>query len=154
MVAFSNIRHPTVNVLPPLGGSLLWRLLSHLSLNYVSLTSADNLRAILGLYVFGETRDKAAVLANKKRIDGIEGVVSKASNRLVSGIMRSGREIRIRARQDHFSSPGDLYLFGSILDHFLSAYASINTFTRLVIDDVVKGDSYRWPERIGDHPLI
>lgn len=154
MVEFSNIRHPTVNVLPPLSGNLLWRLLSHLSLNYVSLANAENLRAILDLYVFEESRDKAAVLSNKKRIAGIEKVESNASNRLISGIMRSGREISIKARQDHFSSPGDLYLFGCILDHFLGSYASINTFTRLIIEDVVKGDIYRWPERIGDHPLI
>ncbi len=154
MVEFSNIRHPTVNVLPPLEGNLLWRLLSHLSLNYVSLANAENLRAILDLYVFEETRDKTAVLANKKRIAGIEKVESNALNRLISGIMRSGREINIKARQDHFSSPGDLYLFGCILDHFLGSYASINTFTKLVIEDVVKGDIYRWPERIGDHPLL
>lgn len=154
MVKFTNIRQPTVNVLPPLEGNLLWRLLSHLSLNYVSLANAENLRAVLDLYVFEETRDKTSVLANKKRIAGVEKVESNVLNRLISGIMRGGREINIKARQDHFSGPGDLYLFGCILDHFLGSYASINTFTRLVIEDVVKGDIYRWPERVGDHPLI
>ncbi len=154
LVEFSNIRHPTVNVLPPLEGNILWRLLSHLSLNYVSLANAENLQAILNLYIFEENQDKSAVLAQKKRISGIEKVESSASNRLISGVMRTGREIRIKARSDHFPCPGDLYLFGSILDHFLGLYASINTFTKLVIEDVVKGDIYQWPERIGDHPLI
>jgi type VI secretion system protein ImpG len=154
LVEFSNIRHPTINILPPLTGNILWRLLSHLSLNYVSLAKVENLRAILDLYVFEENPDKASVLSNKKRIAGLEKVESKSLNRLISGIMRSGREIKIKARSDHFSGPGDLYLFGCMLDHFLGSYASINTFTRLVIEDVVKGDVYQWPERIGDHPLI
>ena len=153
-VEFSNIRHPTVNVLPPLDGNLLWRLLSHLSLNYVSLESAKNLRAILGLYVFEETRDKTSVLSNKKRIAGIQAVESRALDRLISGVLRGGREIKLKVRQDHFSGPGDLYLLGCMVDQFLGAYASINTFTKLVMEDVVKGDVYTWPERLGDHPLI
>ncbi len=151
---FSNIRHPTVNILPPLEGNLLWRLLSHLSLNYSSLANEKNLRAILSLYVFEGSRDRTSILANQKRISGIEKVVSKASDRLISGVMRSGREIQIKARHDHFAGMGDLYLFGSVLDYFLGAYASINTFTKLIIEDIVRGEIYTWPERIGDHPLV
>jgi len=153
-VEFTNIRRPTSNVLPPLGTNLLWRLLSHLSLNYVSLAKAEDLRALLELYIFEESRDRTAILANKKRIASIEQIETRASNRLMSGVMMRGREIRMNLRHDHFASQGDLFLFGCVLDHFLGSYASINTFTNLIIKEVLKGELYQWPARIGDHPLI
>jgi type VI secretion system protein ImpG len=153
-VEFKNITSPTTNILPPLGTNLLWRLLSHLSLNYLSLSKAENLRALLELYIFEETRDRAAIIANRKRIAGIERLETKGAQRLLQGIMMRGRNIHMKVRQDHFAGPGDLYVFGSIMDHFLGNYASINTYTRLSIQETIKGGLYQWPARIGAHPLI
>ncbi len=153
-VEFKNLYSPKSHVLPPIEGNLLWRLLSHLSLNYLSLSQAENLRALLELYLFAGTRDRAAFEANQKRIAAIEGVESVSSNRLVSGILMRGQEIRLKAREDHFASPGDLFLFGCVLDYFLGGYATLNTFTRLLIEEVTRGERYQWPARIGDHPLI
>jgi len=151
---FRNILPPTSNVLPPLGSNLLWRLLSHLSLNYVSLAKAENLVALLELYVFSETRDRAAVVANRKRIEGIQHVETKASNRLVSGIMMRGQDVTVKLRQDHFAGQGDFFLFGSVLDYFLGCYASMNSYTQFIVEEVLKGDRYQWPVRIGEHFLI
>jgi len=64
-----------------------------------------------------------------------------------------GREIRIRVRQDHFAGPGDLYLFGCVLDNFFGMYASLNTYTRLVINESMRGGSFQWPTRLGTHVL-
>jgi type VI secretion system protein ImpG len=153
-VEFKNITSPTANVLPPLGTNLLWRLLSHLSLNYLSLSNAKNLKSLLELYIFEETRDKTALMANRKRIAGIDRVETKGTQRLIAGIMMRGRNIHMKVRQDHFAGPGDLYLFGSIMDHFLGNYASINTFTHLFIQEALKGDLYQWPAHIGTQPLI
>jgi type VI secretion system protein ImpG len=132
----------------------LWRFLSHLSLNYLSLARAGNLRALLELYLFPEGSDRTANLANKKRIGGIENVQAKPSDRIVSGIMLRGQEILLNIRQDQFASQGDMFLFGCVLDQFLGGYASINSYTRLSIQEVMKGDTYQWPARLGDHPLI
>ena len=151
---FRNIRAPSATVLPPLGKNLLWRLLSHMSLNYTSLAKAENLKAVLELYVFDETRDRAGVIANKKRISGIEEVTASSSNKLVSGVMMRGQEIVVKIREDHFAGPGDLFLFGSVLDSFLGSYASMNTYTQLVVEEVSRGDRYKWPARIGEHFLI
>jgi type VI secretion system protein ImpG len=153
-VEFRNIRPPTASVLPPLGTNLLWRFLSHLSLNYLSLAKTENLKALLQLYIFPESRDRAAILANAKRVGGIEGIEARPSNRLVSGFLMRGQEIQARLRQENFAGPGDMYLFGCILDHFLGGYASINSFTQFVVQEVQKGDQYRWPARVGDRPLI
>jgi len=153
-VDFQNITVPTTNVLPPIGSNLLWRFLSHLSLNYLSLASAESLRTLLQLYIFEETREKTAIIANRKRVAGIEALHAKGGNRMVSGLTLRGLELEMKIRQDHFVGPGDLYLFGNIMDYFLGNYASINTYTRLRINEAVKGDVYQWPARIGQHPLI
>jgi type VI secretion system protein ImpG len=151
---FRNITTPTYSVAPPVGTNLLWRLLSHLSLNYLSLARTENLKALLGLYLFPDSRDRVSVAANRKRIAGIEGVEARPADRLVGGIPMRGQQIEIRLRQDHFAGAGDLYLFGCVLDHFLGNYASINTFTQLIVQETLKGDVIRWPVRIGNHPLL
>lgn len=153
-VEFKNVRPPTSNILPPLGTDLLWRLISHLSLNYASLSNTENLQALLNLYLFKDPQKPEALLANQKRVAGIQNIQSRGTDRLVSRVMMRGRDIRIEARHDHFASQGDVYLFGSILDHFLGSYASINTFTLLTLREVITGETYQWPARLGDHPLI
>ncbi len=154
MVDFTNIRPPTSNILPPLGRNLLWHLVSHLCLNYRSLATAENLKALLALYNFEENRDRPAFLANQKRIDGIQAVSSRPSDRLVDGVIMRGRAIDMQLRQDHYAGPGDLFLFGSVLDAFFGAYSAINSFTRLVVKETLKGVRYQWPARTGDQILI
>jgi type VI secretion system protein ImpG len=153
-VEFRNIHSPKAYVLPPVGTNLLWQFLSHLSLNYLSLNRAENLRALLQLYLFPNSRDRSAFTANQKRLAAIEAVKSIGSDRLVSGILMRGQEIKLKVREDYFASPGDLFLFGCVLDGFLGGYATINTFTHLFIEEVTRGEQYQWPARIGDHPLI
>ncbi len=153
-IEFENLIPPTPSFLPPLGNNLLWRLISHLSLNYTSLATAENLRSLLRLYLFEDLRDRKTAQANRRRIEGIREVESVPADRLQAGIPMRGRRIRMRVSRDHFSSLGDLYLFGSVLEYFLGVYASLNTYTELVVEETEKGDEYRWPPRIGEQHLI
>jgi len=153
-VEFKDLRAPTSTILPSLGSNLLWHLISNLSLNLSSISSPEKLQALLGLYNFEEHRDRPAFLANQKRIAGIEDLQVKASDRLVGGVLIRGQEIHLRSRQDHFSGPGDLFLFGCILDYFLGSYASINAFTQFSIKEVLSGDRLQWRARLGEHPLL
>ena len=154
LLAFENIIPTTAPIQPPLGENTLWRFLSHLSLNYLSVAGSDTLKELLRLYVFPGGRDKAKIAANLKRIDGIETVRVASADRLISGYLLRGRDVRLELRQDCFAGPGDLYLFGAMLDRFFAAYAAMNTFTRLSVRDTITGDSYRWQPRIGDTPLL
>lgn len=154
MVTFRNITLPTPYVLPPLGKGLLWRLIAHLNLNYVSLSGPEQLKTLLKLYIFTDTRDKKRVLANQKRVDGIEKVLCRLEDRLVSGVVMRGQKIGLVLRQDHFASLGDLYLFGQVLDHFFGVYGALNTFTHLEIEESLSGEVFSWPPRVGDRPLI
>ncbi|OQX20447.1 MAG: type VI secretion system protein ImpG [Desulfobulbaceae bacterium A2] len=154
LVEFKNIIVPSAEILPPLGANVLWRLLAHLSLNHVSLTNIRNFQSLLGLYLFPDTQDRSLLMANQKRIAGLEGLSSQGADRLVSGIMLRGREITCKARADNFASRGDLYLFGSVLNEFFAVYASLNSFTRFVLYETISGESISWPARIGQQPLI
>lgn len=153
-VDFKNIRPPTSSIYPPMGRNLLWQLVSHLNLNYQSLANAKNLKALLQLYNFEENRDRPSFLAHQKRIEGIDSIETQSENKLMERVIMRGRNIILQMRQDHFAGEGDLYLFCTILDNFLGSYASLNSFTQLIVKEVLKGEEYRWPARIGDHPLI
>ena len=151
---FRNISSPTGMVQPPLGKNVLWRFLSHLSINLLSLADKENLKALLRLYIFPDGGDRAAILANEKRVDGIVGLNLKPDTRLFEGLPIRGQRIKLKLNPDHFASRGDMYLFGTIMDYFIGAYASINSYTQLKVEDSLKGETYKWPVRLGDRRLI
>lgn len=154
LAEFTSIRPPTAPVQPPLGNNMLWRLLSHMYLNYLSMATADNLRSMLKLYIFTETRDRVAVLANTRRVDAIAGLSVKAVERFVRGRVARGQDIKLTLDRQSFAGEGDMFLFGSVLDVFLGNYAAINSFTRLTAEDTLRKERFIWPERLGDRPLL
>ena len=134
---------------PPAPG-LLRKLISHLSLNQQSLEHIQNLRALLELYVHSGQESGAPGLANLKRISGIESLQVTTNGETVAGFPMECRDVSVRLRQDHFAGPGDLNLFGCVLDHFLGGYAATNTCTRLTFHETTRGEVYRWPMRLGN----
>ncbi len=99
------------------------------------------------MYAHRENHAGGPVTANLKRIAGIVDVSVVPGESLVSGVSLRWIEIRLKVRQDHFAGPGDMYLFGCVLDRFLAEYASINSYTRLVMDEILRGESCQWPIR-------
>ncbi len=154
LAEFSNIRPPTAPVQPPLGKNLLWRLLSHLFLNYLSVATAENLRSVLKLYIFTETRDRATVMANTQRVEAISGLEVRAADRFVKGHLLRGQDIRMVVDRQGFAGEGDMHLFGSVLNVFLSNYAAVNSFTRLTVEDNLGRERFTWPIRLGDRILL
>ena len=154
LVEFSNLMKPTLPIDPPLSGTLLWKLLSHLSLNLLSLDKVENLRELLALYVFKQDRDRSRISSNEKRIQGIEDFSVEPTNRLIRGHMMRGQKIRLSARSDHFAGIGDFCLFGMVMDNLFSEYCSMNTFIQLDLVDNVSGETYAWPTRVGNKALI
>ncbi|MBN1104060.1 MAG: type VI secretion system baseplate subunit TssF, partial [Deltaproteobacteria bacterium] len=154
LTEFRNILAPTPQIQPPVGSDVLWHFLSHLGLNYLSVASLDNIKELLGIYIFPGGRDRAKIAANMKRVEGILDLKVKPVERVVSGRMMRGREIRMKLRQDYFASPGDLFLFGTVMDYFLAVYSSMNAFTRLFVEETITGETYEWPPRLGERFLI
>jgi type VI secretion system protein ImpG len=152
-VTFKNLIPPTPGSPSPIGKNMLWRLLSHMSIGFQSLENVETLKSLLDLYTSSDQSDQAA-LANQKRIEGIKAVSSAPTDRLVSGAVMRGREITVSISEDHFSGAGDLFLFGCVLDTFFAHYASINSFTSLVIHETTGGAQIRWPARMGNRQLV
>jgi len=154
LLNFFNVIPPTSPIDPPSGENITWRFLSHLMLNFLSIADKDNLKDLLQLYVFPESRDRAKVAANLKRIESIQDFQIRSSDRLTAGIMTRGQAIELTARSDHFAGPGDFHVFGSVLDLFLGVYSSLNVFTQFSLKESLSGEITRWPARIGRRPLL
>jgi len=154
LTEFRNILSPTPQIHPPVGSNRLWHFLSHLALNYLSVANLENVKELLGIYIFPEGRDRAKIAANTKRVEAILDLQVIDADRLVGGYMMRGREIHMKLRQDHFASPGDLFLFGTVMDYFFAVYSSLNAFTQLFVEETITGETYTWPPRLGERFLV
>jgi type VI secretion system protein ImpG len=149
------ITAPTPVARPDYREGARWRLISHLSLNHLSLVSdggLDVLKEILLLYDIRGS-DETRLL-----IDGIVGLSSRPGTaRLrVKGNTAFCRGIDVTASFDeaYFSGNG-IYLAASVLERFFGMYASVNSFARLTAR--IKGQTgvlKTWPARGGDRILL
>lgn len=151
---FSNITEPTAPLRPVLDGSLLWMLISNLSLNYLSLLSKDALSAVLRAYDFRALVDRQAEKISRHRLQGILDIKSEPVQRLIKGLPVRGLSSVITLSQSALGSEGELYLFGSVLSRFFSLYASINSFHELVVINADNQERYTWGIQTGQQPLI
>ena len=154
LITFKNLLQPSDHQNVPSGSSMLWRLLSHLSLNYLSLADKDNLKALLGLYIFTSNTGNTIEVANRRRIEGVSSVNVEACDRLVAGIPMRGQSIKVKVNPANYAGTGDMYLFGILLDRLFASFASINCFTEFCLIDEASEETFTWPIRVGDRPLI
>ncbi len=141
---------PTVTRRPELGSALQWRLISHLSLNYLSLVEGGEkaLKEMLTLYDFDGSP------ATRQQIEGIVRLHSRPVTRRIGNAYARGIEVTAEFDEDKYVGAG-LYLFCSVLEHFLGQYASINSFTQFVARTLQKKEPLkRWPPRSGRRILI
>jgi type VI secretion system protein ImpG len=151
---FRNITKISPAIRPPLGGDLYWRLISHLSLNYTSLSSLEALRGILELYNFQSLYDRQAGRANERRLEGITGLESRGEDFLFRGTPVRGIVTSLAMKEDHFAGEGDLFLFATVLNEFLALYVSLNSFSRLTVKGIQQGEVYAWPPKIGRQAVL
>jgi type VI secretion system protein ImpG len=148
------LRKPTSPIRPPLGKAMQWRLISHLSLNYLSLVSEgrEALQEILKLYDF------AASAYSSKIVEGITGLTSKRQfSRVISedGIaFARGTHVDLELDEEQFVG-GGVYLFASVIEYFLAQYASLNSFSQLSATVQQRKEVLReWPPRAGRRILM
>lgn len=150
------LRKPTTSLRPRLGRGSHWRLISHLSLNHLSLADSeqglDALQAILRLY------DLADSSVTRQQIHGITRVASRRvagrTGNPNGNAVCMGIEITLEFDESSFVGSG-VFLLASVLERFFGMYASINSFSQLVAtirqrEGIVK----RWPPRAGDRSLL
>jgi type VI secretion system protein ImpG len=135
---------------PSLGGALQWRLVSHLSLNYMSIVEGgeEALREILRLYDFDNSP------TTRQQINGIVTLNSRhVTKRMGQGFCR-GVQVTMEFDEDKFVGTG-LYLFACILERFLAQYVSVNSFSQLIARSVQRKEAIKqWPPRNGNRVLL
>ena len=151
---FSNLLPVTKSARPPLGSELHWRLLSHLSLGHGSLAAPDSLRSLLGLYNFQVQGDYPLARANALRLDSIRGVQCAAARRFLQGAPVRGQRTVVELDESGFAGPGDLFLFGWILDELFANNLTLNSFNELSVRFFPSRMEYSWPARSGSQPLL
>jgi type VI secretion system protein ImpG len=123
-----------------------WRLISQLSLNYLSLSEqgqgAAALRELLRLY--GDSNDAALQL----QIEGLRDVSSKAVTRRLPMpgpiVFGRGLEITLEFDENAFRGTG-VFLLGAVLERFLARY---------VIRTTERGEIMRWKAKPGRRPTL
>ena len=152
--SFSNITRPTATLRPTLDGSLLWTLISNLSLNYLSMLDVDALRTVLRVYDFRALVDRQAERVSQKRLAGISAIETRPVDKMVRGLPVRGIRSVMKLDQQAFASEGDLYLFGTVLSQFFALYASINAFHQLEVVNTDNQERYTWTLQQGQQPLM
>ncbi len=138
-------------------GETAWRLISHLSLNYLSLIDtgeehgAAALRELLTLY--GDSSEAPI----RKQIEGVKSISSRTVTRRIPmpGPITFGRGLEITVTFDEslFEGTGVFHL-GSVLEQFFARYVSLNSFTQTVLKTTERGEIMRWPVRIGSRHTL
>ena len=148
------LRKPTASLRAPNKPGLHWRLISHLSLNHLSIVNdgKDALQEMLSLY--NHTQSSTV----SRQIHGIVAIESQAATTLVnsrhfSGFVR-GIDITLTLDENAFVGSG-MVLFGAVLERFFALYCGPNNFTRLKLrSKQQEQDIAQWPARAGEALVI
>jgi len=156
------VRAPTSPLRPPLRRGAQWRLISHLSLNHLSISDPVEgkaaLQEILALYDFAgpDSEEQRAVVTRHL----IEGITSVSSRRVVgrtggaAGGFCRGVEVSVEFDEEKYVGTG-AFLFACVLERFLGLYASINSFSQMVArTKQSEGVLKKWPPRAGYQQLL
>jgi type VI secretion system protein ImpG len=139
-------------------GRFFWRLISHLSLNYLSLIDSRNgdqgaagLRDLLKLYIEENNH------LGRRQIEGLLHVQSKPIVRRVAApgpiSFARGLEITVTFDEAAFEGTG-AFILGAVLEQFFGKYVSLNSFTETVVRTKQRGEIIRWPTRMGIRQIL
>lgn len=152
-VTFRNISVPTPSFAPPLDQDFLWKLISHMSLNYLSLTDINPLKVILETYDLPRYHDRQAQKTSRRRLDALRSIRHEAVDRLHHGLPLRGLRVDLCIEPQGFLGQGEVFVFASVLNEFFALYASLNSYHELRVIST-QGDVYLWPPRMGQQPLL
>lgn len=127
------LRKPTAQIEPPAGGSGMWRLVSQLSLNHLSLSGGEGslpaLRELLRLYRFNPTQSEDQI--NGIRRMSCRPVLRHLGDDAWRGY-RQGLEVTLTLDETLYVGSSAL-LLTAVLSRFFGLYSAINSFTQLVV---------------------
>ena len=152
--AISFLRKPSPTYRFQRGRGAHWRLISHLSLNHLSLSGGglEAFREMLALY------DLPRSPISQRQISGIDAIAHQPANAWLPGnpfpCLVRGVEVRLTIDEEAFVGSG-IHAFAHIVERFLGLYVHANSFTQLVVLSKKNGEELlRCPPRSGDLSLV
>jgi type VI secretion system protein ImpG len=138
-------------------GNVAWRFINHLSLNYLSLSDSDARQGAAALREMLELYALAGDSATMRQIEGVRSVKVKPLVRRfpLPGPVTFGRGLEVELEVDELAFQGaSPFLFGAVMEQFLTRYVSINSFTETVLRSTSRGEIMRWVPRCGNRPIV
>ncbi|MDQ6619666.1 MAG: type VI secretion system baseplate subunit TssF [Pseudomonadota bacterium] len=131
-----------------------WKLISHLGLNYLTLTDVDDregasaVQRLLGLYA---TDDQS-----RRQVEGVQRLAVRPVTRRIPrpGPLVFGRGVELTVTLDEtvFAGAGG-FLLGMVLEHFFARHVGLNSFTETVVLSLQRGEIARWTPRPGERAV-
>jgi type VI secretion system protein ImpG len=134
------LRRPTPSTAPSGGKEHFWRLISLLSLNYLSLNEEGRaaMQEILRLHNMSDST------ASENQVGSILKMKSSPNFALVDSayglIPARGTQVEMEFDEQQFAGSG-LYVFAAVLDRFLAGYASMNSFSQLTARSTLRKEA-------------
>jgi type VI secretion system protein ImpG len=152
--SISFLRKPSNSYRFEHGRGTHWRLISHLSLNHLSLTAdgVDAFREMLALY------DLPRSASSQRQIGGVNSIEQKPASAWLPGnpftCLVRGVEVRLTIDEEAFIGSG-IHAFAHLVERFLALYVHANSFTKLTIVSHKTGeDLFTCSPRSGDLSLL
>ncbi|MET0403125.1 MAG: type VI secretion system baseplate subunit TssF [Cystobacter sp.] len=150
------LRRPTAPRSAPEQGPSLWRLVSLLSLNHLSLVGGE--RALESLQELLRLHDGSEQSVGEQRIRGLTRLACRPVTRpLRDGGWRGfcrGLEVTLTFDTALYEGNSAL-LLGAVLSHFFGQYSAVDSFTQLVAKREQKEGVWKqWPPMTGARPLL
>jgi type VI secretion system protein ImpG len=144
---------PTRTTQPKLNEASRWQLVTQLSLQHLSNSDGLlKLQETLRLYNVSESKDVTML---------IDGMISLKTEVTTARVLDKGRSAMCQGTHfiltcdESFYTGNSLYVFGLIIDEFISQFCAINTFTQLSIKTTQRfAAKFEWPPRTGCQPLL
>ena len=152
-LSFRNITTATPCYAPPLSRDFLWKLISNMSLNYLSLSDVEALKVILETYDLPRYYDQHAEKISRRQLGALKSISHKPVDRLHRGLPVRGISTELTMDPEGFLGEGDLFVFASVLNEFFALYASLNSYHELRVKST-QGEVYQWTPRMGQQPLL
>lgn len=146
---------PSLPLSSPVDGFDPWIALSHLFVNHLSLADtgstrgAEVLRAMLGIYA---TVPGHFLL---RQSEGLNAVRSEQITRRVpgGGPLAFGRGVAVHLNMsDRAFDGGSPFLLASVIENYLAAHVSINSFVETHLELSDRAESLKWQTRFGRRP--
>ena len=153
VTAIRCIGGPTLPRPAPAAGEGAWRLLNHLSLNYLSLEAQGTGLLADFLALYADPNDGVAA----RQIEGLKAVsfMPVVRRMPLPGPISHGRGLGIALSLDDAAFEGiGILPLAAALERFFGRYVSLNSFTQLTLRSASRGQIKQWPVRIGRRHVL